>query len=67
MKKKSNAMFVEINVFNSCKIHKGDKLYKCNFCEKRFSFRNNLKQHKVVNHADPTKRSKVSFRATQEM
>ena len=62
MKKKSNAMFVEINVFNSCKIHKGDKLYKCNFCEKRFSFRNKLKPHALADLGDPSNRSKVPCR-----
>ena len=43
--------------FSTHEIHKP---YKCNICEKRFSFfRHNLKQHILVNHTDPANRSKV--------
>ena len=43
-------------------MQKGEKLYKYEICKKRFSFRNNVKQHILVNDADPANRSKVPCR-----
>ena len=43
-------------------MQKGEKLFKCEICEKRFSFRNNVKLHILVNDADPANRSKVPCR-----
>ena len=36
--------------------------YKCDVCEKRFSFRNNLKQNTLADLGDPANRSKVPYR-----
>ena len=36
--------------------------YKCDVCEKRFSFRNKLKPHALADLGDPANRSKVPCR-----